>query len=245
MSHEPAQNHLLSSLTAAAWQRMLPHLEWVELHADAVLYEAGVTLRHVYFPATATVSLVASMQDGGSAEVAVVGNEGMVGICAFMGGGPSMSRAVVRTAGHGLRMTACAISAASTDSAPVMQALLRYTQALFAQMAQNSACNRHHTLDQRLCRWLLAHHDRAIGDELLATHDDIADLLGVRREGVTAGALKLQSAGLIRYNRGHVSILDRSGLKAISCECHAVIENAYGSLRDAAPVSVTPEFLTA
>ena len=245
MSPEPAQNHLLSSLAAAGWQRILPHLESVELHAGAVLYDAGVTLRHVFFPSTATVSLVASMQDGGSAEVAVVGNEGIVGVCAFMGGGASMSRAVVRTAGHGLRMSANAINAASRDSAPVMQVLLRYTQALFTQMAQTSACNRHHALDQRLCRWLLAHHDRVAGDELLATHEAIADMLGVRREGVTVGALKLQSAGLIRYNWGRVSIVDRPGLLARCCECHAVIEHAYDKLRDAAVESAAPQLLTA
>ena len=245
MSPESAQNHLLSSLPPAAWQRMLPHLEWVELGAGTVLYDAGVTLRHVHFPATATVSLVASMQDGGSAEVAVVGNEGVVGICAFMGGGASMSRAVVHKAGHSLRMSASAIKEASRDSAPVMQVLLHYTQALFTQMAQTSACNRHHTLDQRLCRWLLAHNDRAAGDELLATHEGIADLLGARREGVTVGAMKLQSAGLIRYNRGRVSILDRLGLEATCCECHAVIEHAHDRLREAAAESTRPQLLTA
>ena len=245
MSPVPVKNLLLSALPAPGWQRLLPHLQWVELRAGTVLYDAGVTLRHVYFPTTATVSLSALMQDGGSAEVAVVGNEGVAGICAFLGGGASMSRAVVHSAGHCLRMGANEISVAAGDSVPVMRGLLRYTQALFTQMAQTSACNRSHALDQRLCRWLLAHHDRVAGDELLATHEGIADLLGVRREGVTAGALKLQSAGLIRYNRGRVSILDRQGLAAKSCECHAVIEHAYDSLRDAAAGSTPPQLLPA
>lgn len=234
MSPQPVQNHLLSSLPTADWHQLLPHLDWIELQAGAVLYEAGEQLSHVHFPATATVSLVASMRDGVSAEVAVVGHEGVVGICAFMGDAPSMSRAVVHTAGYGLRMSAPAISAASRDSAPLMQVLLRYVQALFAQMAQTSACNRHHAVDQRLCRWLLTHHDRSASHELHSTHEAIADMLGARRESVTASAFKLQAAGLIRYHRGHMSILDRQGLMRKCCECHAVISTAYESLQHTA-----------
>ena len=227
MSPHPSQNELLASLAPVQWEQLRPHLEWVPLPLGTVLYEAGSALDHVYFPATAIVSLVSPMKNGATAEVAVVGREGMVGVCAFMGGGRSLSSAVVQTAGYGLRMSAAAINDAAKASPQLMQTLLRYTQSLFTLMAQTSACNRHHELDQQLCRWLLLNHDRVLGDELVATHERIANMLGVRREGVTGAALKLQSAGLIRYRRGLIEIVDRAGLEEASCECYAVIRQAY------------------
>jgi CRP-like cAMP-binding protein len=217
-------NQVLAALPLAEWRHVEPHLEWVELPLGATLYEAGVALEHVYFPATAIVSLVSSMKDGASAEVAVVGNEGVVGVCAFMSG------AVVHTAGHALRMTADSIACHARQSPIVMQQLLRYTQALFTHMAQTSACNRHHALDQKLCRWLLLNLDRHTGNEMIATHEQIAGILGVRREGVTCSALKVQKAGLIQYRHGRISVLDRAGLEERSCECYAVVRQAYDRL---------------
>jgi CRP-like cAMP-binding protein len=225
-----ARNQVLATLPAAEWRLLEPHLEWVELTQGAMLYEAGVVLRHVYFPATAIVSLVSSMKDGASAEVAVVGNEGVVGVCAFMGGGRALSGAVVQSAGHALRMTADSIACHAWQSELVMQRLLRYTQALFTHMAQTSACNRHHAVDQKLCRWLLLNLDRRDGNEMIVTQEQIASMLGVRREGVTGSALKLQKAGLIQYHRGRVCVLDRAGLEARSCECYSVVRQAYDRL---------------
>lgn len=226
----PARNQVLAALPAAEWRLIEPHLEWVELPLGAMLHEAGVVLRHVYFPATSIISLVSSMKDGASAEVAVVGNEGIVGVCAYMGGGRALSGAVVQSAGHAFRMSAESIASRAWQSESVMQQLLRYTQALFTHMAQTSACNRHHALDQKLCRWLLFNLDRRDGSELTVTQEQIAALLGVRREGVTGSALKLQKAGLIQYHRGHVSVLDRAGLEARSCECYSVVRQAYDRL---------------
>jgi len=225
-----AKNQVLAALPAADWRLIEPHLQWVELPQGAMLYEAGVVLQHVYFPATAIVSLVSSMKDGASAEVAVVGNEGVVGVCAFMGGGRALSGAVVQSAGHAFRMTAESIACHAWQSESVMQQLLRYTQALFTHMAQTSACNRHHALDQKLCRWLLLNLDRRDGNEMIVTQEQIASMLGVRREGVTSSALKLQKAGLIQYHRGRVCVLDRAGLEARSCECYAVVRQAYDRL---------------
>ena len=225
-----ARNQVLATLPAAEWRLLEPHLEWVELTQGAMLYEAGVVLRHVYFPATAIVSLVSSMKDGASAEVAVVGSEGVVGVCAFMGGGRALSGAVVQSAGHALRMTADSIACHAWQSELVMQRLLRYTQALFTHMAQTSGCNRHHALDQKLCRWLLLSLDRRDGNEMIVTHEQIGDMLGVRRESVTASALKLQKACLIQYRRGRISVLDRAGLEARSCECYSVVRQAYDRL---------------
>ena len=224
------KNRVLAALPAAEWRLIEPHLEWVELTQGAMLYEAGVVLRHVYFPVTAIVSLVSSMKDGASAEVAVVGNEGVVGVCAFMGGGRALSGAVVQSAGHALRMTADSIARSAWQSESVMQHLLRYTQALFTHMAQTSACNRHHAVDQMLCRWLLLNLDRRDGNEMNVTQEQIANMLGVRREGVTCSALKLQKAGLIQYHRGRMSVLDRAGLEARSCECYSVVRQAYDRL---------------
>ena len=219
-------NQLLAALPTAEREELEADMEWVELPRDRRLYEAGSTLRHIYFPASATVSLVSSMEDGAATEVAVVGNEGVVGVCAFMGGGPALSGAVVQRAGHGWRMSAASIAHHTQRSAGVLQPLLRYTQSLFTHLAQTSACNQHHALEQQVCRWLLLHVDRQTGNELTVTQERIAGMLGVRREGVTCAAIKLQKDGLIRYWRGHIAITDRSGLEQRCCECYAVIRQA-------------------
>jgi len=227
---DPNANHLLAALPAVDLLRWLPLLEAVELPLGQVLYEAGGTLSHVYFPSTAIVSLLYVMENGASAEIAVVGNEGIVGISLFMGGGSTPSRAVVQSAGLGFRLTAEAIKHEFNRAGPVMHLLLRYTQALITQMAQTAVCNRHHSLDQQLCRWLLLSLDRLSGNELVMTQELIANMLGVRREGVTESALKLQQAGLIRYARGHISVLDRGGLERRTCECYAVVKKEYDRL---------------
>jgi len=226
---DPRKNHLLAALPDAEWQRWLPQLELVEMPLGQVLYESGSTLSHVYFPITAIVSLLYVMEDGASAEIAVVGNEGIVGIALFMGGESTSSRAVVQSAGQGLRLKARVIKD-EFNRAPVLHLLLRYTQALITQMAQTAVCNRHHSLDQQLCRWLLLSLDRLHGSDLMMTQELIANMLGVRREGVTEAALKLQKAGLIRYARGRISVLDRPGLEKRSCECYAVVKKEYDRL---------------
>jgi CRP-like cAMP-binding protein len=228
--HSRTQNQLLASLPAGDWRLIEPRLDWVELPSGAMLHEAGVVPQHVYFPVTAIVSLVSSMRDGSSAEVAMVGNEGFVGLCAFMGDGRAVSNAVVQSAGQAFRMTAESIARHAWQSESVMQQLLLYTHALLTHMAQASACNRHHALDQKLCRWLLLNLDRRIGEEIIVTHEQLAGMLGVRREGVTGSALKLQRAGLIQCRRGHMFVLDRTGLEARSCECYSVIRQAYERL---------------
>jgi CRP-like cAMP-binding protein len=202
-----------------------------------VLYESGATLSHVYFPTTAIVSLLYVMENGASAEIAVVGNEGIVGISLFMGGDSTSSRAVVQSAGVGLRLKAQIMKDDFNRAGPVLHLLLRYTQALITQMAQTAVCNRHHSLDQQLCRWLLLSLDRLQGNELVMTQELIANMLGVRREGVTEGALKLQQAGLIRYARGHISVLDRDGLAKRSCECYAVVKKEYDRLLPKKPAA--------
>jgi CRP-like cAMP-binding protein len=227
---EARRNHLLAALPDADWQRWQPQLEWVPLPLGQVLYESGCTMSHVYFPTDAIVSLLYVMADGASAEIAVVGNEGVVGISLFMGGGSTPSRAVVQSAGQGWRLRAAAIRDEFNDSAPVMHLMLRYTQALITQMAQTAVCNRHHSLDQQLCRWLLLSLDRLGGDELRMTQELFANMLGVRREGVTEAALKLQRDGLIRYSRGHITVLDRAGLEARTCECYEVVKKEYARL---------------
>jgi CRP-like cAMP-binding protein len=224
------ENHLLAALPDAEWQRWLPQLELVEMPLSQVLYESGATLSHVYFPTTAIVSLLYVMENGASAEIAVVGNEGIVGISLFMGGDSTSSRAVVQSAGRGLRLKAQAMKDDFNRAGPVLHLLLRYTQALITQMAQTAVCNRHHSLDQQLCRWLLLSLDRLQGNELVMTQELIANMLGVRREGVTEGALKLQQAGLIRYARGHITVLDRHGLEKRTCECYAVVKKEYDRL---------------
>lgn len=226
---DPKTNHLLRALPDSDWERWLSLLELVEMPLGQVLYESGSTLKHVYFPVTAIVSLLYVIENGASAEIAVVGYEGIVGIALFMGGESTPSRAVVQSAGQGFRMRAEVIKD-EFKRAPVLHLLLRYTQALITQMAQTAVCNRHHSLDQQLCRWLLLSLDRLQGDELVMTQELIANMLGVRREGVTEAALKLQKAGLIRYARGHILVLDRPGLEQRSCECYAVVKKEYDRL---------------
>lgn len=221
---------MLAALPEAEFQRWLPLLEAVELPLGMVLYESGQTLGHVYFPTTAIVSLLFVLEDGGSTEIAVVGNEGVVGISLFMGGESTPSRAVVQSAGKGLRLRSAAIKEAFARSPQVMHLMLMYTQALITQMTQTAVCNRHHTLDKQLCRWLLLSMDRLRGNELLMTQELIANMLGVRREGVTEAALKLQAAGLIRYARGHITVLDRPGLEQRTCECYVVVKKEYDRL---------------
>jgi CRP-like cAMP-binding protein len=229
LAPDPRKNHLLSALPDAEWVRWQPLLEAVELPLGQVLYESGSTLSHVYFPTTAIVSLLYVMENGASAEIAVVGNEGLVGISLFMGGESTPSRAVVQSAGRGYRLASDTIKAEFTR-APVLHLLLRYTQALITQMSQTAVCNRHHSLDQQLCRWLLLSLDRLQGNELVMTQELIANMLGVRREGVTESALKLQHAGLIRYARGRINVLDRAGLEGRACECYAVVKKEYDRL---------------
>ena len=231
----PRHNQLFAALPDADWQRWQPLLEAVEMPLGQVLYESGSTLGHVYFPTTAIVSLLYVMEGGASAEIAVVGNEGLVGIALFMGGGSTPSRAVVRSAGQGYRLDALAVKQEFNRAGPAMRLLLRYTQALITQMAQTAVCNRHHTLDQQLCRWLLLSLDRLPGNELVMTQELIARMLGVRREGVTEGALRLQQAGLIRYARGRITVLDRAGLERRACECYAVVKNEYDRLLPTCP----------
>jgi CRP-like cAMP-binding protein len=226
---DPRQNHQLAAQPEEDRQRWLPQLERVEMPLGQVLYESGGALSHVYLPTTAIVSLLYVLENGSSAEIAVVGNEGIVGISLFMGGESTPSRAVVQSAGWGYRLPALAIKD-EFKRAPVLQLLLRYTQALITQMAQTAVCNRHHTVDQQLCRWLLLSLDRLQGLELVMTQELIANMLGVRREGVTEAALSLQQAGLIRYKRGHITVLDRSGLEHRSCECYAVVKREYDRL---------------
>ncbi len=227
---DPRQNLLLAALPEAEFHRWLPLLEWVDMPLGLVLYESGRQMSHVTFPTTAIVSLLYVMENGSSAEIAVVGSEGIVGVSLFMGGGSTPSRAVVQSAGQGYRLRASAMKDEFDRAGPAMHLMLRYTQALITQMAQTAVCNRHHSLDQQLCRWLLLSLDRLTGSELVMTQELIANMLGVRREGVTEGALKLQKAGLIRYARGHISVLDRPGLEARTCECYAVVKTEYDRL---------------
>jgi CRP-like cAMP-binding protein len=227
---EQSGNELLASMPAAEWQRLGPLLEPVDLPLGQVLYESGTKMSHVYFPTTAIVSLLYVMEDGASAEIAVVGREGIVGIALFMGGETTPSRGVVQSAGKGYRLSSRVIKDEFNRTGPVMHLLLRYTQALITQMAQTAVCNRHHSLDQQLCRWLLLSLDRLEGDDLVMTQELIANMLGVRREGVTAAALTLQKLGFIRYARGHITVLDRPGLEARVCECYGVVKSEYDRL---------------
>jgi CRP-like cAMP-binding protein len=224
------KNQLLSSLPTAEWKHWCESLETVEMPLGQVLYEPGVTLNYVYFPLTSIISLLYVMENGASAEIAVVGNEGIVGVSLFMGGESTPSRAVVQSAGSGCRLKAQIMKDAFNKAGPVMHLLLRYTQALITQMSQTAVCNRHHSLDQQLCRWLLLSLDRLEGDELVMTQELIANMLGVRREGVTEGALGLQKVGLIKYARGHITVLDRPGLEKRTCECYAVVKREYDRL---------------
>lgn len=226
----PSRNQLLAALPPLESTRWFPLLEPIELPLGAVLYESGGILSHVYFPTTAIVSLLYVMSNGASAEIAVVGNEGIVGISLFMGGESTPSRAVVQSAGHGYRLKARFLKQEFNRAGSVLHLLLRYTEALITQMAQTAVCNRHHSLDQQLCRWLLLSLDRLDCSELVMTQELIANMLGVRREGVTQGALKLQRAGLIRYSRGRITVLNRDGLEMRSCECYQVVKKEYDRL---------------
>jgi CRP-like cAMP-binding protein len=223
-------NRLLAALPYDQCQRWLPHLEHVEMPLGQVLYEAGTTLSHVYFPTTAIVSLLYVMRNGASAEIAVVGNEGVVGVSLFMGGESTSSRALVQSAGGAFRLTAPLMKEEFYRAGPVLHLLLRYTQALITQMVQTAACNKHHSLDQQLCRWLLLSLDRLEGTEMLMTEDLIAHMLGVSRVEATDGALKLKTAGLIDYARGRIRVLDREGLEKRTCECYAVVKEEYARL---------------
>jgi CRP-like cAMP-binding protein len=224
------QNHLLAAIPAAQWARWSPHLEPVDLKLAQVLYESGATMTHIYFPTTAIISLLYVMENGASAEIAVVGKEGLVGVSLFMGGESTPSRAVVQSAGLGFRIEAQIVKDEFNKAGPVMHLLLRYTQALITQMAQTAVCNRHHSLDQQLCRWLLLSLDRLSGTDLLMTQELISNMLGVRREGVTEAAAQLQAAGIIRYSRGKISVLDRPALERRTCECYAVVKKEYDRL---------------
>lgn len=222
--HDPSQNHLLGALPAADLERLRSSLQSASLPLGSVLYESGRRQPRVYFPTTAIVSLLYAMEDGASAEIAVVGNEGVVGVSLFMGGESTTSRAVVQSAGLAYQMPAKLLQEEFRRGGPMQFLLLRYTQALLTQMAQTAVCNRHHSLDQQLCRWLLLSLDRLEGNELVMTQQLIADMLGVRREGVTEAAGNLQEAGLIKYSRGHIVVLDRAGLERRTCECYAVVK---------------------
>ena len=228
--HSPNQNHLLAALPTAEFEPLVPHLELVPLLLGQMLYEPDMQLQHAYFPTTSIVSLHYVMESGASAETAGVGNEGMVGISLFMGGDTTPSSAVVQTAGHAYRLERRRLKQAFDQAGLFQKVLLRYTQALMTQMAQTAVCNRHHSLEQQLCRWLLLTVDRLSGDELIMTQELVASMLGVRREGITEAAGNLQRAGLISYRRGHIAVLDRKGLEKNSCECYAVVKKEIDRL---------------
>jgi CRP-like cAMP-binding protein len=223
-SPDPRKNQLLAALPQAEFQRWLPDLEYVDMRLGEVLYEAGSTLSHVYFPTTAIVSLLYVMQNGESAEIAVVGSDGIVGVSLFMGGNSTPSRALIQSAGGAYRLSAEVMKEEFDRAGPVLHLLLRYTQALITQMAQTAVCNRHHSVDQQLCRWLLLSLDRVSSNQLIMTQELIANMLGVRREGVTDAAGKLQKLGIIQYHRGQITVLDRPHLEQLSCECYAVVK---------------------
>ena len=222
--HSPKENHLLEVLPPEVQGRLFPHLELVDLPLGHVLYESGHALRHVYFPIDSIVSMLYVMESGASAEIAVVGNEGLVGVALFMGGESTPSRAVVQSAGKAYRTPGHRVVEEFNRHGEMLMLFLRYTQALITQMAQTAVCNRHHSIDQQLCRWLLLSLDRLSGNKLVMTQELIANMLGVRREGVTDAAGKLQRKGVIEYNRGHITVIDRKQLETLSCECYQVVK---------------------
>jgi CRP-like cAMP-binding protein len=228
--HDPRKNRLLAALAADDFARLAPHLEPVSMSLGEPIYESGSQLHHVYFPTTAIVSLLYVMENGASAEIAVVGYEGIVGIALFMGGNTTPSRAIVQSAGEGFRLRAAVMKAEFNRGGPLMQLLLRYTQALITQMCQTAVCNRHHSVEQQLCRWLLLSLDRLASNELVMTQELISNMLGVRREGVTEAAGNLQRAGLIRYSRGRITVLDRARVERSVCECYAVVKKEFDRL---------------
>jgi CRP-like cAMP-binding protein len=229
-SNTPKSNRLLAALPEESYRALLPFLEEVPLPLGMVVYESGGEQRYVYFPVSSIVSLLYVLADGASAEIAVTGNEGLVGISLFMGGETTPSRAVVQSAGHGFRLKGEVLRKEFESGGVFQHLLLRYTQALITQMTQTAVCNRHHSVDQQLCRWLLLSLDRLPGNELVMTQELIANMLGVRREGVTEAAGKLQDEGMIRYSRGHITVLDREKLEARVCECYAVVKKEYDRL---------------
>jgi CRP-like cAMP-binding protein len=229
-THTPKQNHLLAALPAKDYANLLPDLEPIAMPLGQAIHESGGHMGYLYFPATCIVSLLYVMEDGASAEIAIVGNEGLVGISLFMGGESTPSRAVVQSAGEGYRLKASILKKEFALGGALQQLALLYTQALLTQMAQTAVCNRHHSLDQQLCRWLLLSIDRLPGNELRMTQELIANMLGVRREGVTAAAGNLQAAGLIHYKRGHITVLDRAGLERRVCECYGVVKRELDRL---------------
>ena len=222
-THDPQQNHLLAALSAEERERVYPALQLVQMPLGKVLYESGDVLRHVYFPTDSIVSLLYVLADGASAEISVVGNEGLIGIALFMGGETTPSRAIVQSAGNAYRLIGQQLKDEFHRNGPLQLLLLRYTQALITQMAQTAVCNRHHSVDQQLCRWLLLSLDRLSSNQLTMTQELIANMLGVRREGVTEAAGRLDKLGVIRYARGHITVLDRSKLESLCCECYAVV----------------------
>ena len=219
----PKDNRLLAALPSEVQDRLFPHLEAVPLSLGKVLYESGDSLRHVYFPTDSIVSLLYVMENGASTEISVVGNEGLVGVALFMGGESTPSRAVVQSAGHAFRLSARLLKVEFGRHGEMMVLMLRYTQALITQMAQTAVCNRHHSIDQQLCRWLLLSLDRLNSNQLVMTQELIANMLGVRREGVTVSAGNLQKQGVINYHRGEITVLDRAKLEALCCECYAAV----------------------
>lgn len=229
-TNSPKQNHLLNALPTAEYERLFPFLERVSMPLGFVLYESGAELLHAYFPVDCIVSLLYVMENGASAEIAIVGNEGIIGVALFMGGNTMPNRAVVQSAGYGYRLRATILVKEINQGSVVLRLLLRYTQALITQMAQTAVCNRHHSVDQQLCRWLLLSLDRLDSNNLVMTQELIANMLGVRREGVTAAARKLQQAGLIDYNRGHITVLNRPDLELRVCECYQVVKTEFDRL---------------
>jgi len=234
--HSPRENHLLDALPGDVYERMLRNLESVDMPLGKVLYESGEALRYVYFPTDCIVSLLYVMENGSPAEIAVIGNEGIVGLALFMGGETTPNRAVVQSAGHAYRLSSALVKQEFGLNGPLLRLLLRYTQALITQMSQTAVCNRHHSLDQQLCRWLLLSLDRLSGNHLVMTQELIANMLGVRREGVTEAAGNLQQAGLIAYQRGHITVLDRPGLEKRVCECYQVVKQEFERLLPYPPV---------
>jgi len=228
--HSPKQNHLLDALPAEDYARLLPDLELVAMPLGWAIYESGSHMDHLYFPTTSIVSLLYVTENGASAEIAITGNEGLIGISLFMGGESTPSRAVVQSEGHAYRLKEIVLKKEFALGGQLQHLALRYTQALITQMSQTAVCNRHHSVDQQLCRWLLLSLDRLQGNELRMTQELISNMLGVRREGVTEAAGKLQAAGLIHYSRGKITVLDRPGLEQRVCECYAVVKKEFDRL---------------
>ncbi|MFT7388451.1 MAG: CRP-like cAMP-binding protein [Candidatus Endobugula sp.] len=232
---KPQQNHLLATISKEIQDRLYPYLKLISLPLGKVLYESGDVMRHVYFPTNSIVSLIYVMEDGSSTEISVVGNDGMIGVALFMGGDSTPSRAVVQSAGYAYKMKTQDFKEEFNHHGEIMTLMLHYAQSLITQMTQTAACNRHHSIDQQLCRWLLLSLDRLQDNDLCMTQELIANMLGVRREGVTEAAGKLQKLGVIKYSRGHITVLDRDKLEALSCECYAVVKKETDRLLPVSP----------